>query len=123
MSTSYHPQTGGQTEVMNRTLEDYLRAFTQDGQDRWDEMLTMVEFAMNNTVNTSTSETPFYLNYGKHPVTPNVQEFGSRLTQVNTSREGYEHFVTDSTADQIPTILKYTEPFQKTLEKAKLRME
>ena len=32
----------GQTEVMNRTLEDYLRAFTRDGQDKWDEMLTMV---------------------------------------------------------------------------------
>ena len=123
MSTSYHPQTDGQTEVMNRTLEDYLRAFTQDGQDSWDEMLTMAEFPMNNAVNASTGETPFFLNYGKHPVTLNIQEFGSRLTQVNTPREGYEHFVTDSPADQIPAVLKYTEYFQKTLEKAKLQLE
>ena len=66
--------------VMNRALKDYLRAFTRDVQNRWDEMLTMVQFAMNNAVNMSIGETPFYLNYGKHPMTPNVQEFGSLLT-------------------------------------------
>ena len=76
---------------------------------------------MNNAVNSSTGETPFSLNYGRHPVTPNIQEFGSRLAQVNTPREGYEHFVTDSPADQIPAdqipaMLRYTEHFQKTLE-------
>ena len=78
---------------------------------------------MNNAVNASTGETPFFLNYGRHPVTPNIQEFGSRLTQVNTPREGREHFVTGSAADQIPAVLKYTEHFQKTLERAKLRLE
>ena len=50
MSTSYHPQMDGPIEVMNKTLEDYLKAFTRDGQDRWDEMLIMAEFAMNNAV-------------------------------------------------------------------------
>ena len=82
MSMSYHSQTDGQTKVMNRTLEDYLRAFNQDGQDRWDEMLTMAEFAMNNAMNASTDESPFFLNHGKHPMTPNIEEFDSRLTQV-----------------------------------------
>ena len=84
MSTSFHPQTDGQTEVMNRTLEDYLKAFTRGGQDKWDEMLTMAEFTMNNAMNSSTRETPFFLNYGRHPMTPNIQEFGSRLAQVDT---------------------------------------
>ena len=123
MGTSFHPQTDGQTEVMNKTLEDYLRAFTQDGQDRWDEMLTMEEFAMNNAVNSSTGETPFFLNYGRHPVTLNIQEFGSRLAQVNTPREGYEHFVTDSPADKILAVLRCTKHFQKTLEQPKLRLQ
>ena len=72
MSSSYHPQTDGQTKVMNRTIEDYLRALTRDDQDRWDEMLTMAEVSVNNVVNTSRGETPFYSNYGTHPVTPNV---------------------------------------------------
>ena len=100
MSTSFHPQADGQIEVMNRTLEDYLRAFTRDGQDRWDEMLTMAEFAMNNAVNSSTGETLFFLNSGRHPVTPNIQEFSSWLAQVKTPREGYEHFVIDSSEDK-----------------------
>ena len=75
---------------------------------------------MNNAVNTSIGETPFYLNYGNHPVTPNVLEFNCRPIQMNTPHEGHEHFVMDSAVDQIPAILKYTKRFQKTLEKAKL---
>ena len=70
MSTAYHPQTDGQTEVMNRILEDYLRSYTRTAQDAWDELLAMAEFAMNNSKNSSTQESPFYLNYGRHPKSP-----------------------------------------------------
>ena len=70
MSTAYHPQTDGQTEVMNRILEDYLRSYTRSDQETWDELISMAEFAMNNSKNSSTQETPFYLNYGRHPRSP-----------------------------------------------------
>ena len=70
MSTAYHPQTDGQTEVMNRILEDYLRSYTRFAQDEWDELIAMAEFSMNNSINSSTQETPFYLNYGRHPRSP-----------------------------------------------------
>ena len=70
MSTAYHPQTDGQTEVMNRILEDYLCSYTRSDQDTWDELIAMAEFAMNNSKNSSTQETPFYLNYGRHPKSP-----------------------------------------------------
>ena len=56
-------------------------------------------------------------------MTLNILEFGSRLIQVNTPQEGYENFVTDSTADQIPAVLNYTKHFQKTLKKAKLELK
>ena len=70
MSTAFHPQTDGQTERANRTLEDMLRAFTGYRQDDWDLQLTAAEFACNNAPNQSTSTTPFRLNYGRDPWNP-----------------------------------------------------
>jgi hypothetical protein len=70
MSTAFHPQTDGQTERMNRVLEDMLRNYVDPRQDDWDMHLPLAEFAVNNSVNQSTKTTPFYLNYGEHPRTP-----------------------------------------------------
>ena len=70
ISTSYHPQTDGQTERSNRTLEDMLRAYVNYAQDNWDEKLIAVEFAVNNSTQESTGFTPFYLNSGQHPHLP-----------------------------------------------------
>ena len=73
MSTSNHPQTDGQTERVNRVIEEMLRAYVAPHQDDWDEHLVAVEFAYNSSVHASTGETPFFLNYGQHPVTPLAQ--------------------------------------------------
>ena len=53
MSTAYHPQSDGQTECMNRTLEDMLRHYVAPSQDDWDDWLPWAEFAMNNAFNHS----------------------------------------------------------------------
>ena len=70
MSTAYHPQTNGQTERMNRILEDVLRHFVAPNQADWDSYLFHAEVAVNNAVQESTGASPFYLNYGHHPWTP-----------------------------------------------------
>jgi len=70
MSTSHHPQTDGQTERSNRTLEDILRHYVSKQQDDWDQHLTAAEIAVNSSVHASTGFTPFYLNYGDHPYFP-----------------------------------------------------
>jgi hypothetical protein len=70
MSTAYHPQTDGQTERANHTLEDMLRAYVSDRQDDWDEHLVTAEMAYNNSVQASTGFTPYYLNSGQHPTLP-----------------------------------------------------
>eukprot|EP00983_Pelagomonas_calceolata_P024969 785262-Pelagomonas_calceolata.AAC.1 len=70
MSTSHHPQTGGQTERANRTVEDMLRAFIAPYQTDWDEHIAAAEFAYNNSVQASTGFTPLYLNHGRYPHTP-----------------------------------------------------
>jgi hypothetical protein len=70
MSTAFHPQSDGQTERMNRVLEDMLRHYVDPTQTDWDEHLPMAEFAVNNAYNESVKATPFFLNYGEHPRTP-----------------------------------------------------
>ena len=70
MSSAFHPQTDGQTERVNRVLEEYLRHYVNPSQDDWDEWLSMAEFSYNNSVHEATKETPFFLNYGMHPLLP-----------------------------------------------------
>jgi hypothetical protein len=65
MSTAYHPQTDGQTERANRTLEDMLRHYVNYRQTDWDEHLTAAEIACNNAKQSSTGFSPFYLNAGQ----------------------------------------------------------
>ena len=69
-STAFHPQTDGQTERMNRTLEDMLRHYVSSRHDDWDKHLAMAQFAINNAYQESIKTTPFRLNIGKDPKVP-----------------------------------------------------
>jgi transposase InsO family protein len=68
-TTAYHPQTDGQSERTNRILEEYLRHFVSPLQDDWDDYLDMAEFAINDSVQTSTGYSPFYMTFGQNPIT------------------------------------------------------
>jgi hypothetical protein len=67
MSTAFHPQTDGQTERSNQTLEAYLRHFVNYKQDNWLSYLPMAQLAINNQLSSTTKETPFWANHGRHP--------------------------------------------------------
>ncbi|CAL1395604.1 unnamed protein product [Linum trigynum] len=69
MSSSYHPQTDGQTEVVNRSLEQYLRCFTHQQPRRWMTYLPWAEFWYNSTYHRSIGTTPFQAVYGRAPPT------------------------------------------------------
>lgn len=70
LSSSRHPQSDGQTERANCTLEDMLRHFVRPSQDDWDVKLPCCEFAINNAWNQDTGSTSFMLNFGEHPRSP-----------------------------------------------------
>ena len=67
LSTAAHPQSDGQTERANQTLEHYLRCFVNYHQDNWSSFLSFAEFALNNLVSSSTGVSPFFANYGFNP--------------------------------------------------------
>lgn len=69
-STSYHPQTDGQTEVVNRTLGTLLRSLIQKNLKNWEECIPFIEFAYNRAVHSTTKKTPFEIVYGFNPRTP-----------------------------------------------------
>jgi hypothetical protein len=67
MSTAFHPETDGQTEIANQELERYLRAYTSYQQDDWDEWLIEAEAAINSHPSETTKLSPFFVTNGYEP--------------------------------------------------------
>lgn len=70
MSTAFHPQTDGQTERMNRFLEEMLRHYVSPTMNDWDVQLVPLEFAVNKSKQDSTNMSPFEIVYGEQLLDP-----------------------------------------------------
>ncbi|KAG8483504.1 hypothetical protein CXB51_022371 [Gossypium anomalum] len=69
LSTAYHPQTDGQTEVLNRCLENYLRCMTGETPSQWSQWLPLAEWWYNSSFHSSIQLTPYEALYGQPPPT------------------------------------------------------
>ena len=67
LSTAFHPQTDGQTERTNQTMEAYLRHYVNSSQNNWVTLLPTAQLAYNNARSETTQISPFFANFGKHP--------------------------------------------------------
>ena len=67
ISTTYHPQTDGQSERTNQWLEQYLQFWTNEHQDNWAPLLPLAKFAHNNWTHEGTRESPFWVMMGYNP--------------------------------------------------------
>ncbi|MBW0543730.1 hypothetical protein O181_083445 [Austropuccinia psidii MF-1] len=67
LSTSFHPETDGQTERVNQILEQYLWMYISYHQDDWYTWLPLAEFSYNNAEHSSTKQSHFFTIYGRNP--------------------------------------------------------
>jgi hypothetical protein len=109
MSTAYHPQTDGQTEIVNKALQQYLRCFVHNEPKKWGDYLHWAEWHYNTSVHTSTGMTPFEVVYGKPP--PSLPQYIAGTSQVEAVDTELQH------RDQILQTLK------KKLQKAQETMK
>ena len=67
VSSAHHPQTDGQTEIMNATLEQMLRAYCSSVKDEWAKWLVILVHTYNASVHSTTSYSPAFLLLGYQP--------------------------------------------------------
>jgi hypothetical protein len=67
MSTAFHPQTDGQSEVVNKVIAMYLRCVTGDRPRSWVDWLSWAEYCYNTSFHTALRATPFEVVYGRPP--------------------------------------------------------
>lgn len=67
-STSYHPQANGQTKIVNKLVEGYLRNYNASQQRAWVKWLYLGEYCYNSTYHMAIRMTPFHTLYGYKPL-------------------------------------------------------
>ena len=103
MSTAFHPQTDGQMEPLNHEINQYLRTYVSDQQNKWAKSIKIAQFVWNNTVSEVTTDSLF------------------GITQSYSPRMGVEP--TETTAPVAKDFAVIFNKVVKALEKAKLSMK
>ena len=75
-TTAYHPQSDGQVERQNRTLQEIIAHFVSANQSDWDQWVDQAVFAYNTSVHASTGFSPYELVFGRPPRMPLEVELG-----------------------------------------------
>ena len=73
-TTAYHPQTNGQIERFNATMDGKIAALCNERRTDWDEVLQFVTFNYNTSIQATTKQTPFEMMHGRQAVLPFDQQ-------------------------------------------------
>jgi hypothetical protein len=82
LSTTFHPQTDGQSEAVDKTISMYLRCMTGDRPRAWLDWLPWAEFCYNSSYHSALKATPFRVVYGREP--PSIPPYQVGTAQTKT---------------------------------------
>ncbi|MCO5569982.1 hypothetical protein L7F22_023696 [Adiantum nelumboides] len=88
-SSSFHPQTDGQSEEANSTVLDLLKCYVSEHKAAWEQYLPLVEYAYNNTVHSSTGKAPFEIVEGGKKVPP-ILHTKDKIFEADRYVEGWQ---------------------------------
>src|SRR6202008_886081 len=115
ISTAFHPQTDGQSERTNQSLQQYLCLFCNDKQSNWHAWLPIAQYTRNSWPNVTTKKTPFDLLIGytpqahqpsRAPTLPNIE---TRLKNINDARKTAQEAQSKAQASWIKENPRYHE--------------
>jgi hypothetical protein len=85
--TPYNSKGNGKVETTHETTKTILRNYVKEHHDDWDLLIPLVEFAMNTSVSSATTYTPFYIHFGRHPIMPLDAIYESVYRPMTTTTE------------------------------------
>ncbi|KAI9174071.1 hypothetical protein LWI28_011480 [Acer negundo] len=122
-SSAYHPQTDGQTEVVNRALGDLLRCLVGENVRSWDLKLSQAEFAHNHAVNRSTGFSPFQVVYSLVPRSPIDQIPLPSKTRVHGKAEDFVQGLHEVHKQVQENLLQSVEKYKLAADKKRRHLE
>jgi len=94
----FHPQTDGESEHVNKEIEQYLYICRNFQQDDWATLLPLIEFTHNAWPHQSTQKSPFEVWYGFHPTFKPPLQLQTRLQSVDERVQYLEQIHKEVTA-------------------------
>uniref|UniRef100_A0A0A9DEM9 Integrase catalytic domain-containing protein n=1 Tax=Arundo donax TaxID=35708 RepID=A0A0A9DEM9_ARUDO len=94
MSTTFHLQSDGQTEAVNKVIAMYLRCMTGDQPKQWVHWLPWAEYVYNMSFHSALRDTPFHVVYCCDP--PSIRSYANRdirVVAVARSMEEHDEFL------------------------------
>ncbi|MBW0550105.1 hypothetical protein O181_089820 [Austropuccinia psidii MF-1] len=110
LSTAFHPETDGQTEMVNQILEHYFGMYVCYHQDDWHTWLPRAEFSYNKAEHSSTKQSPFFTICGRNPSFDSIHfSQDSPIGKLSTKLQSVHNVVKEESESEIRRFRKYAE--------------